>query len=68
MRLNADTNDKNDILNVLHFIAGRIGDPDDAETVRVLWAEMLCYLTTDQLRGFAAHMRQMHPATRGGQR
>ncbi len=67
MTFNADTNDKSDILNVIHFIARRIGDPDDAETVRVLWDEMLCYLTTDQLRGFAAHMRQMHPETREGQ-
>ncbi len=64
MRFNADTNDKNDILNVLHFIAGRIGDPDDAETLRVLWDEMLCFLTTDQLREFAEHMRQTHPQTR----
>ena len=67
MRFTSETNDKSDILNVLHAIASRIGDPDDAETVRVLWDEMLCYLTTDQLRGFAAHMRQMHPETRGVQ-
>ena len=64
MRFTADTNDKNDILNVLHFIARRIGDPEDPETVRVLWDEMLCFLTTDHLRAFAAHMRQMHPETR----
>ena len=64
MRFNTDMNAKNDILNVIHFIASRIGDPDEPETVRALWDEMMCFLTTDQLRAFAAHMRQMYPETR----
>ncbi len=66
MKFNSDLGDKNDIRNVLHFIATRIGDPDDPETVRALWDEMLSYLTTDELRGFAAYMLQVPPETTKG--
>lgn len=64
MRYNSDLRDKNDILNALRFVATRIGDPDAPETVRALWDEMLCYLTTDELRGFARYMLQLPPETR----
>ncbi len=65
MRFNTDLSAKHDVLNVIHFIGSRIGDPDDPQTVRALWDEMLCYLTTEELRGFADYMLQMHPETRG---
>ena len=66
MKFNSDLGDKNDIRNVLRFIGSRIGDPDDPETVRALWDEMLSYLTTDELRGFADYMLQLPPATSEG--
>ena len=51
-------------LNTLYAIRARLGDPDDPESLPLLWTEMLCFLSSDQLGEYLERLQRMMPELR----
>lgn len=48
-------------LNRIHEIRELLGGAESAESLPLLWQEMLCFLTAAQLGEYVEHVEQMMP-------